>query len=521
MAVISPVTTSCPITLAPAPIQLHNFTKVEAVAAPYPNTTAGPPRMTSKEWIVPPRPKPGRKPAIDTPPTKRKAQNRAAQRAFRERRAARVGELEEQLEETREEQQKKVTVLRDTVTKLEIDVQYFCTELQTWKTKCEVAERMIERERLEKEAALSELEYLRKGFKTKGTDAVPLPPRRKVQKQARDVLLAQTSMSIPLDLPTTCNTCASAGRCECLEAATIMESNGCGNCTPTSHCACLEASVDLSDALISVKRSHSPSNTLVEKRPRNMSGTVTPIEIDFTTQQTVRTTPGNELQAPSGRSVLQQGPCGFCEDGSYCLCADSQGIDNANNNYENRLPPLLHEATPPPSDTENESSHHKITPLHPAVIHREVTTQTSKPNDPCVNGPGTCKQCVSDPNSASFCRSLAVIGASTSSLPSPKVNLQGSCCGDLLGGKCCRNSSTGSSEIHGTTSSLNVAETYRTLSTHKHFDEARDDMNTWLGKLDATTAIGQQQHAGRAPVEVEAASVMGVLKYFDRRFGRG
>ena len=55
--------------------------------------------ITSKEWVVPPRPKPGRKPATDTPPTKRKAQNRAAQRAFRERRAARVGELEEQLEE--------------------------------------------------------------------------------------------------------------------------------------------------------------------------------------------------------------------------------------------------------------------------------------------------------------------------------------------------------------------------------------------------------------------------------------
>lgn len=59
--------------------------------------------VTSKEWVLPPRPKPGRKPSNDLPPTKRKAQNRAAQRAFRERRAARVVELEDKLQEVEEE----------------------------------------------------------------------------------------------------------------------------------------------------------------------------------------------------------------------------------------------------------------------------------------------------------------------------------------------------------------------------------------------------------------------------------
>ena len=52
---------------------------------------------TSKEWILPPKPRPGRKPTAESAPTKRKAQNRDAQRAFRERRAARVGELEQQI----------------------------------------------------------------------------------------------------------------------------------------------------------------------------------------------------------------------------------------------------------------------------------------------------------------------------------------------------------------------------------------------------------------------------------------
>lgn len=53
--------------------------------------------VMSKEWVLPPRPKPGRKPCEDIPSSKRKAQNRAAQRAFRERRANRVSELEEKI----------------------------------------------------------------------------------------------------------------------------------------------------------------------------------------------------------------------------------------------------------------------------------------------------------------------------------------------------------------------------------------------------------------------------------------
>lgn len=65
--------------------------------------------------------------------------------------------------------------------------------------------------------------------------------------------------------------------------------------------------------------------------------------------------------------------------------------------------------------------------------------------------------------------------------------------------------------------SLSVADTYKTLSTHKNFDQASDELNTWLGRLHATPPA----HEGRAQMEVEAASVMGVLKMFDRRFGRG
>ncbi|WFD43957.1 hypothetical protein MPSI1_002622 [Malassezia psittaci] len=53
----------------------------------------------SKEWVLPARGKPGRKPAAEVPLTKRKAQNRASQRAFRERRQSYLTELEQKVKQ--------------------------------------------------------------------------------------------------------------------------------------------------------------------------------------------------------------------------------------------------------------------------------------------------------------------------------------------------------------------------------------------------------------------------------------
>src|SRR6187402_1121328 len=117
----TPLSTGSPASLAPAhPALAIKMSNASNTAVRAPATGLGTPSIiTSKEWVIPPRPKPGRKPAVDEPPTKRKAQNRAAQRAFRERRAARVGELEEQLEETKEEQQRREAEMRDRIIRLE------------------------------------------------------------------------------------------------------------------------------------------------------------------------------------------------------------------------------------------------------------------------------------------------------------------------------------------------------------------------------------------------------------------
>src|SRR5262249_53465363 len=101
-----------------------------------PSAGSPPMSLTSKEWIVPPRPKPGRKPATDTPPTKRKAQNRAAQRAYRERRDARVGELEEQLKEIEDQNEQEQENLRANVADLEQSLEKCRADLASWMSKC-------------------------------------------------------------------------------------------------------------------------------------------------------------------------------------------------------------------------------------------------------------------------------------------------------------------------------------------------------------------------------------------------
>lgn len=465
--------------------------------------------ITTKEWVIPPRPKPGRKPATDTPPTKRKAQNRAAQRAFRERRAARVGELEEQLEEVKDEQQRREADMIDKISRLEADVLRFSGEIQSWKLRCDTLDRMVEYERSEKEAALAELTYLRNGSRSTGTDAVPLPPRRarpgETAQQPMQHGPAQPASSA--EEPQGCGNCTSTSSCACIDEAMAITTSGCGNCAAGTHCQCLEDTLkEVSTALPSptdLKRPISPSaNRLPDKRPRQ--SVAEPLEIDFTAQFSSRHDAdhaGPSLEATV--QIMEPRPaesCGFCEDGTYCMCAEA--AVPRERDPQNRLAPLLHEVTPPPSDTDLDNTVTKLPSMQPRAMHKPVEA----PVNSCANGPGTCQQCLNDPKSGLFCRSLSAMASS-------KASGSDGCCGGNNGGNCCKSQNT---PLPSRAPTLSFADTYKTLSTHKNFDQASDELNTWLGQLHATAPL----HPGRAPMEVEAASVMGVLKLFDRRFGR-
>lgn len=535
----------------------------------------GPVSMTSKEWVIPPRPKPGRKPATDTPPTKRKAQNRAAQRAFRERRAARVGELEEQLDEQKEEHQRIVREMQERINHLEV-------ESQTLQTRCQWLESMLEKERAARN------DFSRNGSMmstqlptssqpvqiTPGHDnSRPLSgsspfilaePRAPTQSFAiSQIISPPESADAPLDIA--CGNCHSTGPCACAEQVLGAEQAlhdaempiGCGGCTLTSRCACLEETIK-AQLSADLKRPRSPgSPSGPEKRHRSDDGGVI-LETDFTamfaTPRRIDKQPAPVAPSPQPLPLVDpRDSCGFCKDGTFCVCAEAAAASSMNAPPLQTSQPMAQQThTPPPSEDDVVPIPMEVTatgaiklPGFQSFQHAEQPklASTRAPSGCGPNGPGTCAQCLADPKSGLFCRSLA---ANFERNKRQQQQQSGGCCGNGGPGGCCKtgNAETSASKTQRTDGpsssglglSLSCADAYKTLASHRHFDEAADDIGSWLPKLRAVPVPQERtapaggdglfhghSHvaAGRAPIEVEAASIMSVLKGFDVRFGRG
>ncbi|EDN02710.1 predicted protein [Histoplasma mississippiense (nom. inval.)] len=236
------------------------------------------------------------------------------------------------------------------------------------------------------------------------------------------------------------------------------------------------------------------------------------LETDFTAlfstnrDRTIRT---SETSVSPSRVI---DPCGFCQDGTPCVCAEMAAEEENNSTpikLHNRLTIRnLSQFTPPPSEGDVLSE-----PLH----------SNPKKANPCINGPGTCAQCKADPKSTLFCKSLA---ASRSTSAAATATSSGCCGGGNSRGGCCQSQemntpSSSTSSTQRQPISLSCADTYTALSRHPNFSRATDDLNTWLPRLHTLPTLRDPpltDYGNRPAMEVEAASVMGVLKYFDRRF---
>ncbi|MCJ1357506.1 MAG: hypothetical protein MMC33_007502 [Icmadophila ericetorum] len=452
--------------------------------------------LTNKEWTIPPRPKPGRKPATDTPPTKRKAQNRAAQRAFRERRAAKVGELEEQMKLIEEEDQKEQEELREQIRRLEQDVADYRSSIVKYAERLRAMEDELRQERQMREEAQRNTQILH-GYQSRSMDAVPLPPRN-TGTQIKPATSWQghteeTQYIIPDDtMPIGCGKCTINSDCECIEQAIEM------------------ASMDNNDMMNGAhKRPASPIDRESTKRLRgNHSLEVKhehrELEMDFTTKSsTVAPRP-----SVSANSLIES--CGFCQEGTACLCAELAADNPSNREIDSRAAQTLSQMSESQRATYAKGSY----------------SQTNSREHPCINGPGTCNQCQSDPNSTLFCKTLAATQQTTGS--SQQANIVQSC---GKGSQCCRLPPTPSSSTYPTQSAsytpdvhqhvttgltISCADAFTTLSRHPAFDQASSQLGTWLPQLSTVPKAVE----GRTAFEIEAASVMGVLRLFDRRFGK-
>ena len=553
---------------APSPGGPINKMSMASVISPDP--TPPPPviqkvSMTTKEWVVPPRPKPGRKPATDTPPTKRKAQNRAAQRAFRERRAARVGDLEEQLEEFKEEREKAERGFKEKIHSLELDV-------QSYRSKCSLLENLLERERQERIRVESEAESLRRrqelhvssnshpranshpgnrnhqGFFESGngqfshahhasnaSESRPAP-RSAAQSCAISQIISppEDTDSLPEPTDLTCGRCQPEGPCACAEEALrSVHAPGCGGCGPGTGCQCIDEVLNTPEPPPQPKRASSPSNPVPSgKRMRpTPQEPQAAIEMDFThmfkkedatqsrTEERTRLPSEVPADAMPRVTVPPKDSCGFCTEGSYCVCADTT-LPKASSIMDmttssTTLPSIFSQETQvlsPPPEPEGVPAPMEVTSTGAVKIRPRQKLPTSPvPKSRCgPGGPGTCAQCVADPQSGLFCRTLAAMNDSKGG--------GGGCCGGKgAGGGCCK-SNKGSGRPIG----ISCADTYKTLSSHRNFDQAFEEIGTWLPKLKVVEKPGErsegEESRRKSAVEIDAASIMTTLKFLDVRF---
>ncbi|KAL7625913.1 hypothetical protein AAE478_005137 [Parahypoxylon ruwenzoriense] len=553
-AASSPASATSPISGVSTPTSNHQLAIKPAAAALQTTTMStvavAKGSITSKEWVIPPRPKPGRKPATDTPPTKRKAQNRAAQRAFRERRAARVGELEEQLDEQKEEHERVQQQLRDQVQGLD-------NEVQALRSRCIDLEDLLEKERSERSRIANEVDALRRTWNGEGsrvssrngsfaTHHGRAPSSLSIASQAQgsrgsfasnapDHRSSTTAFSIsqiisPPDSsnasgapresstdPTGCGNCESNGPCVCVDEV-LATPIGCGKCSVGTKCECLEAVLKgpAPNSDSELKRKPSSISALAPEEKRQKKPDFYPNEIDFTNIFSKKKEPAPEpamYQPVAQPAMPPRDSCGFCKEGTYCMCAEAAASQS--------LPPVSQQVqTPPPSENDVGPTPIEITSTGAVKLPginslNRTTIPTTRPSAGCgPNGPGSCAQCLKDAKSGLFCRSLAASFARDEGGAGG-----GGCCDGSGGSGCCKSTdraATSSASSFGL--SVSCADAYKTLSSHRNFDRASDEIGTWLPKL---RAIPQQANTpARLPIEVETASIMGVLKEFDVRFGR-
>ena len=360
--------------------------------------------VASKVWILPPRPKPGRKPSADsnTANSKRKAQNRTAQRAFRERKAQRVYELQEKmqkLEQERDSREAKLLKALQNITK--------------------------------------DNEKLHETLKDLQTNQLELATRNSINNSHDSSLIATPAAS---------------------PAGTGNSDDSCNVCVE-DDCICEAVGLKKVSTKTSKTNNGEPMEidfTARYGRHANNQSTTTeqPTHDQSTHNQSTHNPNHSRRNNHDGHHVSSADRCGFCSDGTPCVCEEMQ---------DNTLPPLSF-PSPSPNDL-------KISTLQPDIT--DINTPLLASNSSCSGNPGNCRRCQTDPMNTLFCTTLA------------------------------------SSQNTGNTASDNggmyipCSAAYQTLSRHKDFSRAD------LGKL-----VGKLHTKG---MQVEVSSVANVLRELDRR----
>lgn len=374
------------------------------------------------------------------------------------------------MEQIVEENEKEVGQLNDRIWQLEADIERCNRLVLSWSTKFQNLEVDLAKERILRQETQRELAALQRG-KFGTDDTVPLPSRRRASSDA-SVHTATQNYGVPT-----------------LPAEQQEIAFGCGKCRLDTRCECVENALELmgneEDPITSLKRAHTPVPIAENKRSRQETDRGDPanddMEIDFTTQSaSPRPAIATTASSSSLTATAAPDPCGFCQDGTVCICAELVEAERKGNG--NMKPP----SSLPLSDSALDAS-----------------------QNPCINGPGSCVQCRSDAKSTLFCKSLA---ATRSNRPmKPKVaGTTNNNDRSLLNWE-----NSNSNETAMTGVSLSCADAYTTLSRHPMYERASEDPGSWMPNLSTVPT-----DTSMTAFEIEVASILQTLKYFDKKYAK-
>lgn len=513
---------------------------------------------TSREWVLPPRPKPGRKPSVDTPASKRKAQNRAAQRAFRERRATRVQELEEKLLEVEKDKEVKEVSLVNTINKLKFENQFLIKsldqlrqEFQSFRStmsaapspaealslmppsahpafKADInqsAQQLLEFAKLlpaQLSASPALLLYsVQQILPAPLTDSPPALPlfRSVLPKTLSATQITPTSQKAsPAKAPADDLDCGVCLKDQCLCADIGLKDKPSGT-TLHAHQKNLEASLELFMPMAAVP--------LGNKR-KSMAR-----ETDFTLGFKKMPDLKRLRKAAPTLAVLdfdENSPvenCGFCSDDTPCVCREAakeaallnkslraESADSDDTGGPMLLPPIqvklevMPKAPLPVMHPGPSLEIREFTNMSPAAVLTVVTEEgRAEPKEEksgCTGNPGTCLQCQMDPMSTLFCTTVASKAAleTEKKTPLPRTpsthSLPVSSRINSVSSPAAEVPTQGSNGIF-----IPCADAYKTLSRHKRFDSV--DFLSLVGRLTTRGML------------VEVQSVANVIRELDRK----
>ena len=298
----------------------------------------------SKNWVLPPRNKPGRKAALEKPPTKRQEQNRAAQKAFRERKAARVGELERENSELRGY----IDMLRTQLDQSVKHVRYLTSIVAQQQSNRKVVKQ-------KRNNNSSDVTLEAKTEHPPSPNSLSNEPSREENKETKTSNTSAKTKPVKTTVVTPTLTEAIPLRRKRKPREpdnSASNEQNCSFCLKSSGCLCRDLGLGTPPDSGS---GDSTAECMVSTSKKQKIK-----ELDFTSSSI----PGKPISVSFSGEITDD--CGFCSSGGPCVCREEHDVVNRQYN-------------PPKIDVDNMRT--------------------------CI--PGGCSQCLTDPTGKKFCRSMA------------------------------------------------------------------------------------------------------------------